>query len=96
MSSDFSKMKPGYFINDHWAPAARNLYNNEEVPDRTSHLNLKFRWLAHQLGLHEEYMLMLDGDNKIINKDMADLLAKLAGPDGHTLLKVYRIQRGLE
>jgi hypothetical protein len=68
----------------YWKPAANRFYLER---------------LAPLLGMQSEYFAFLrrpGQEDWPMSEELKNLLVKLAGPHGKAILKMYRIQRGLE
>lgn len=70
-------------MDTYWIPAARNLGLNY------------WSELDNALGV-DEYRVGRPFSHEPLPQDLKKLLVMLAGPHGKTILKAYRIQKGLE
>jgi hypothetical protein len=74
---------------EYWAPAVDNLFPGSWVYPANTSVD-KSKRLATALGI--EYPL----GNHRLDDGLRELLIKLKGPHGKTILKMYRIQKGLK
>jgi hypothetical protein len=83
----------------YWHPAAKNVCNEPSVRSpNASRLTRGFR-LDTALGvrIYHEYIHTVDtGSDEPLSYEWKKLLTSLAGPHGKTILKIYRIQKGLD
>lgn len=78
----------------YYTPAAWNLFD-----DTASQYNASSHYaLDEALGYpyYDEYCKRRHEDDFPLDDDMRELLIKLAGPHGKTILKMYRIKKGLD
>lgn len=76
-------------VEKYWIPACARLLS-EEMYDKHK--------LDELLGINEygRYMNRAHAEDYPMSESLQQLLRSLAGPHGKTLLKVYRIKKGLE
>lgn len=72
----------------YWYPAVENLFPNALDGDRA---------LEKALGIktYSEYCMREEIHDYPLSEEWVTLLTQLAGPHGHTILKAYRIKKGL-
>lgn len=77
----------------YWAPVAHKFYPNAPLNGDLRAV----RMLSKALGLWSEYKewLEIKKDDPSMTDELKQLLLKLAGPHGRTILKAYQVQRGI-
>ncbi len=90
----------GEELQELWLPAAQRLFGEAKVGASTSFNNyaLHGKKLDKLLGIDDYHIFILCPSYKDTesSEDLKKLLRALAGPHGKTILKMYRIQKGLE
>ncbi len=85
---------------NYWVPACKNLFDErmyrlgdgqEEIYSWASQLET-----ALGIGNLTAYWQRTAREDYPMSTELRELLTKLAGPHGKTVLKTYRIQKGLE
>lgn len=81
----------------YWMPAAYNLFENDHSSGLGARLRSKLNTLGLILGTTEiaDYWLLPEPELKPTSEELKSLLTAFAGPHGQTLLKAYKIRRGL-
>lgn len=84
---------------DYWIPACESVYTDGLTPlpmnvrDRIDF----YHRLDKDLDIREYHFYRVNPpqDDKPISADLRELLIKLAGPHGKTILKAYQIRKGI-
>lgn len=77
-------------LHEYWIPACENLFKNTNTSGK-HHLDS-----ALGTNEYEKYLQRRDSQDYEMCEELKHLLAMLAGPHGHTVLKIYRLRKGLE